>query len=353
VGLVWLELRCFGCIFTACAAAAANAANAADGAAQQARNPDTSPSPLHCPLHHSLVQGVAAAQAGVSVIQPNVGRTRDWYNQHPGVIRDPHVSLVVVSAAAAAALLLLWLLLQQEAGRSRSRSRQAAGAWKQSLSIPTCNHHHAHCNNNTNRAPVRTAALPAAWTPGCSWCGASTATSRRATPRPRSWPPGSAPRTVSHLPHAGLHGGWHAAVLHGCMAVATTAWLHGVMPACTCPPCDPPRCRMAPCTPHAAPHAPYHPRTDALALAGCDYLVLSTRVMAELERAPTLQVRRRAASSALVLQCLHMRHAQPYKTTDPRARCSPPRFQPLPPPQTQPRATTPASAPPAPTPTAA
>lgn len=40
----------------------------------------------------SFVQGVAAAQAGVSVVQPNVGRTRDWYNKHPGVIRDPHVS---------------------------------------------------------------------------------------------------------------------------------------------------------------------------------------------------------------------------------------------------------------------
>lgn len=39
---------------------------------------------------YSLVQGIAAAQAGVSVIQPNVGRTRDWYNKHPGVIRDPH-----------------------------------------------------------------------------------------------------------------------------------------------------------------------------------------------------------------------------------------------------------------------
>lgn len=40
----------------------------------------------------SFVQGVAAAQAGVSVVQPNVGRTRDWYTKHPGVIRDPHVS---------------------------------------------------------------------------------------------------------------------------------------------------------------------------------------------------------------------------------------------------------------------
>jgi hypothetical protein len=37
-----------------------------------------------------MVQGVAAAQAGVSVIQPNVGRTREWYAKHPGVIRDPH-----------------------------------------------------------------------------------------------------------------------------------------------------------------------------------------------------------------------------------------------------------------------
>eukprot|EP00775_Hariotina_reticulata_P006335 gene6335-6569_t len=39
---------------------------------------------------YSFIQGVAAAQAGVSVIQPNVGRTRDWYNKHPGIIRDPH-----------------------------------------------------------------------------------------------------------------------------------------------------------------------------------------------------------------------------------------------------------------------
>lgn len=39
---------------------------------------------------YSFVQGVAAAQAGVSVVQPNVGRTRDWYNKHPGIIRDPH-----------------------------------------------------------------------------------------------------------------------------------------------------------------------------------------------------------------------------------------------------------------------
>jgi transaldolase len=40
-------------------------------------------------LVYSFVQGAAAAQAGVSVVSPNVGRTRDWYNAHPGVIRDP------------------------------------------------------------------------------------------------------------------------------------------------------------------------------------------------------------------------------------------------------------------------
>ncbi|KAJ9512011.1 hypothetical protein QJQ45_004417 [Haematococcus lacustris] len=38
---------------------------------------------------HSLVQGAAAAQAGVSVISVNVGRTREWYARHPGAIRDP------------------------------------------------------------------------------------------------------------------------------------------------------------------------------------------------------------------------------------------------------------------------
>ncbi|KAF8072691.1 AL21 [Scenedesmus sp. PABB004] len=39
---------------------------------------------------YSFIQGVAAAQAGVSVVQPNVGRTRDFYNKNPGIIRDPH-----------------------------------------------------------------------------------------------------------------------------------------------------------------------------------------------------------------------------------------------------------------------
>ena len=40
----------------------------------------------------SLVQAIAAAQAGVSVIQPNIGRLDDWYAKHPGVIRDPKAS---------------------------------------------------------------------------------------------------------------------------------------------------------------------------------------------------------------------------------------------------------------------
>ena len=39
--------------------------------------------------HCSFVQAVAACQAGVSVIQPNIGRLSDWYRLHPGFIRDP------------------------------------------------------------------------------------------------------------------------------------------------------------------------------------------------------------------------------------------------------------------------
>lgn len=40
-------------------------------------------------LVYSLVQGVAAAQAGVSVVQPNAGRVRDWFTKHPNYPRDP------------------------------------------------------------------------------------------------------------------------------------------------------------------------------------------------------------------------------------------------------------------------
>lgn len=39
----------------------------------------------------SFAQAVAAAQAGVSVLQPNLGLLGDWYRQHPGAIRDPKV----------------------------------------------------------------------------------------------------------------------------------------------------------------------------------------------------------------------------------------------------------------------
>lgn len=40
---------------------------------------------------HSFVQAAAAAQAGVSVIQPNVGRIGDYYIKNPGAIRDHKV----------------------------------------------------------------------------------------------------------------------------------------------------------------------------------------------------------------------------------------------------------------------
>lgn len=41
-------------------------------------------------LVFSVVQAAAAAQAGVSVVSPNVGRTRDFFNKFPGLVRDPH-----------------------------------------------------------------------------------------------------------------------------------------------------------------------------------------------------------------------------------------------------------------------
>ncbi|KAL4856616.1 putative transaldolase [Chlorella vulgaris] len=44
----------------------------------------------HLVLVYSFVQGAAAAQNGISVVQPNVGRLHDWYNRHPGMIRDPN-----------------------------------------------------------------------------------------------------------------------------------------------------------------------------------------------------------------------------------------------------------------------
>ena len=54
----------------------------------------STPAPAAAPRlpTRSFAQGAAAAQAGVSVVQPNVGRLHDWYNRHPGVIRDPNVS---------------------------------------------------------------------------------------------------------------------------------------------------------------------------------------------------------------------------------------------------------------------
>lgn len=42
----------------------------------------------HLVLVYSFVQAAAAAQAGVSVIQPNVGRIGDYYIKNPGAIRD-------------------------------------------------------------------------------------------------------------------------------------------------------------------------------------------------------------------------------------------------------------------------
>ena len=59
---------------------------------------------LHSPpAACSFVQGSAAAQSGISVVQPNVGRLHDWYNRHPGVIRDPNVSQASARVASQSA----------------------------------------------------------------------------------------------------------------------------------------------------------------------------------------------------------------------------------------------------------
>lgn len=52
----------------------------------------------------SFVQAQAAAQAGVSVIQPNVGRIMDWYKKHPGYIRNQKVSLLVCCSSISASV---------------------------------------------------------------------------------------------------------------------------------------------------------------------------------------------------------------------------------------------------------
>jgi transaldolase len=43
----------------------------------------------HIIMVYSFVQAAAAAQAGVSVLSPNVGRIGDFYQRNPGAIRDP------------------------------------------------------------------------------------------------------------------------------------------------------------------------------------------------------------------------------------------------------------------------
>lgn len=55
----------------------------------------------HLTCVFSFVQAVAAAQAGVSVIQINIGRLSDWYDRHPGVLRDPNAPLEARAMAMA------------------------------------------------------------------------------------------------------------------------------------------------------------------------------------------------------------------------------------------------------------
>lgn len=71
----------------------------------------------------SFVQAQAAAQAGVSVIQPNVGRIMDWYKKHPGYIKnlrvshspkfwqDCHLASIHVSASSAPSIDAVYVVL--------------------------------------------------------------------------------------------------------------------------------------------------------------------------------------------------------------------------------------------------
>jgi hypothetical protein len=88
------------------------------------------------------VQGAAAAQAGVSVIQPNVGRLDDWYNRHPGVIRDPKVLCNAFPCFAAPRRALLLRAVRCRAvppvtGRALARlKRLACGGPRQPALLP-------------------------------------------------------------------------------------------------------------------------------------------------------------------------------------------------------------------------
>jgi len=43
----------------------------------------------HVILVSSFAQAAAAAQAGVSIVQPNIGALADWYRSHPNFPRNP------------------------------------------------------------------------------------------------------------------------------------------------------------------------------------------------------------------------------------------------------------------------
>jgi len=59
-------------------------------AIQAAKTLEAEGTATHLVCIFSFVQAAAAVQAGVSVIQINVGRLSDWYDRNPGVLRDPN-----------------------------------------------------------------------------------------------------------------------------------------------------------------------------------------------------------------------------------------------------------------------
>lgn len=126
----------------------------------------------------SLVQAIAAAQAGVSVIQPNIGRLDDWYAKHPGVIRDPKASYSAVTMHAALA--------------SCSGMTRAVLSWRQitrcfTVMMVLHRRERADVGELCCRAPGKTLASSAPLTQASGWPSASTTSARSTTRRPRSW----------------------------------------------------------------------------------------------------------------------------------------------------------------------
>lgn len=179
---------------------------------------------------------MAAAQAGASVLQPNVGRVRDWYARHPGAIRDPHGP-------------------REDSGYA---SRSDPG---RALVAQLYNYVAKHHGGRTKIMASGLRSVEGGWRPTAVHCSAGRASSL--------W---MLLLAVSAHLVLGVHPAWGR--LRSQPPVATP-------------------CSSAHTTqPYLLPPVPLthmHPPADALALAGCDYLICGPKVLAGLAAMPTAQ----------------------------------------------------------------